>query len=124
MSLLVPDADSHLALRRSSSHPGGQQFWQSELIAATIGSNGSIIFGADFPAAPYFVVAPGDPNFCENEGAYPAVDRGTGAVYVAYEHDWFSGLFNCGGETTQNVMNYIPSPRWKLHSSLAITASR
>src|SRR5437870_1626867 len=72
------------------------------------GSNGSITdFGA--PAAPYFVVAPGDPNFCENEGAYPAVDRGTGDVYVAYEHDWFSGLFNCGGETTQNVMNYIPA---------------
>ena len=72
------------------------------------GSNGSITdVGA--PAAPYFVVAPGDINFCENEGAYPAVDRGTGDVYVAYEHDWFSGLFNCGGETTQNVMNYIPA---------------
>ena len=72
------------------------------------GSNGSITdVGA--PAAPYFVVAPGDINFCENEGAYPAIDRGTGDVYVAYEHDWFSGLFNCGGETTQNVMNYIPA---------------
>ncbi len=71
------------------------------------GSDGSIT-GAGAPAAPYFVVAPGDPNFCENEGAYPAVDPKTGAVYVAYEHDWFSGLFNCGGETTQNVMNYIP----------------
>jgi hypothetical protein len=71
------------------------------------GSDGSIT-GAGAPAAPYFVVAPGDPNFCENEGAYPAVDPATGAVYVAYEHDWFTGLFNCGGETTQNVMNYIP----------------
>ncbi len=71
------------------------------------GSDGSIT-GAGASAAPYFVVAPGDPNFCENEGAYPAVDRATGAVYVAYEHDWFSGLFNCGGETTQNVVNYIP----------------
>jgi hypothetical protein len=71
------------------------------------GGDGSII-GAGAPAAPYFVVAPGDPNFCENEGAYPAVDPATGAVYVAYEHDWFSGLFNCGGETTQNVMNYVP----------------
>ena len=73
------------------------------------GSNGSITdVGA--PAAPYFVVAPGDINFCENEGAYPAVDRGTGDVYVAYEHNWFSGLFNCGpGELTQNVMNYIPA---------------
>ena len=72
------------------------------------GGDGSII-GAGAPAAPYFVVAPGDPNFCENEGSYPAVDPQTGAVYVAYEHNWFTGLFNCGGETTQDVMNYIPS---------------
>jgi hypothetical protein len=72
------------------------------------GSDGSIT-GTGAPAAPYFVVAPGDPNFCENEGAYPAVDAATGAVYVGYEHDWFSGLFNCGpGETTQNVMNSVP----------------
>jgi hypothetical protein len=71
------------------------------------GSDGSIT-GSGAVAAPYLVVAPGDPSFCENEGAYPAVDRNTGAVYVAYEHDWFSGLFNCGGETTQNVLNYIP----------------
>jgi len=71
------------------------------------GSDGSIT-GAGAPAAPYFVVAPGDPNFCENEGAYPAVDQKTGDVYVAYEHDWFSGLFNCGGETTQDVMNSVP----------------
>jgi len=71
------------------------------------GSDGSIT-GSGAPAAPYFVVAPGDPNFCENEGAYPAVDVGTGDVYVAYEHDWFSGLFNCGNETTQNVMNLVP----------------
>jgi hypothetical protein len=72
------------------------------------GGDGSIA-GAGAPAAPYFVVAPGDPNSCENEGAYPAVDPQTGAVYVAYEHNWFTGLFNCGGETTQDVMNYIPS---------------
>jgi len=72
------------------------------------GSDGSIT-GAGAPAASYFVVAPGDPNFCENEGAYPAVDPQTGALYVAYEHDWFTGLFNCGGETTQDVMNFTPS---------------
>src|SRR5713226_9332623 len=69
---------------------------------------GGSISGAGAPAAPYFVVAPGDPNFCENEGAYPAVDAQTGNVYVAYEHDWFSGLFNCGNETTQNVLNLVP----------------
>ncbi|OLD38773.1 MAG: hypothetical protein AUI21_06880 [Nitrospirae bacterium 13_1_40CM_2_62_10] len=68
-------------------------------------------------APPYLVIAPGDPNFCENEGAYPAVDTQTGDVYVAYEHDWFSGLFNCGGETTQNVMNYVP------FSCLTLTAT-
>jgi len=71
------------------------------------GGDGSIT-GAGAPASPYLVIAPGDPKFCENEGAYPAVDSLTGDVYVAYEHDWFSGLFNCGGETTQNVMNYVP----------------
>ena len=71
------------------------------------GSDGSIT-GTGTTAAPYFIVAPGDPNFCENEGAYPAVDRATGDVYVAFEHDWYSGLFNCGGETTQNVMNRVP----------------
>jgi len=71
------------------------------------GGNGSIT-GAGAPAAPYFVVAPGEVNGCENEGAYPAVDPATGAVYVAYEHNWFSGLFNCGGEKTQDVMNYVP----------------
>jgi len=80
------------------------------------GGDGSIT-GTGAPAAPYFVVAPGDPNFCENEGAYPAVDTATGAVYVAYEHDWFSGLFNCGGETTQNVMNFVP------FSCLTLTAT-
>src|SRR5713101_4294731 len=43
------------------------------------GVDGSIS-GLGSPAAPYFVVAPSDPNFCENEGAYPAVDRGTDDV--------------------------------------------
>jgi hypothetical protein len=73
------------------------------MAGAPVCQNGSQVA----PAPPYFTVAPGDPNFCENEGAYPAVSK-TGDVYVAYEHDWFSGLFNCGGETTQNVMNFIP----------------
>ena len=67
------------------------------------------INGKGAMAAPYFVVAPADQNFCENEGAYPAVDTLTGDVYVAYEHDWFSSLFNCGNETAQNVMTFIPA---------------
>jgi len=72
------------------------------------GASGSIT-GPGAMAPPYFVVAPADQNFCENEGAYPAVDATTGDVYVAYEHDWFSSLFNCGNETIQNVMNYVPA---------------
>lgn len=73
------------------------------------GSDGSI-FGAGAPAPPYFVVAPGDPNFCENEGSYPAVDRSTGDLYVAYEHNWFTAVFGgppCNTEPTQEVMNFI-----------------
>ena len=76
------------------------------------GSDGSI-FGAGATAPPYFVVAPGDDvNFCENEGAYPAVDRTTGDLYVAYEHNWFTAIFGgpiCGSEPTQEVMNLIPA---------------
>jgi hypothetical protein len=65
-------------------------------------------------------VAPGDPAGCENEGAYPAVDPATGDVYVAYEHNWFTGLFGCfPGPTgpTQDVMNYVP------FSCLTLTAT-
>lgn len=61
------------------------------------------------PAAPYLTVARSDPNGCENEGAYPAVDSRTGDVYVAYEHNWATNSFGgiCGSELTTNVMNYI-----------------
>jgi hypothetical protein len=86
------------------------------------GSDGSITGTGAPAAAPYFVVAPGDPNFCENEGAYPAVDHLTGDLYVAYEHDWFTGLFNCGGETTQDVMNFIPSSCLTLTSTSPCSA--
>ncbi len=88
------------------------------------GSDGSIT-GAGAAALPYFVVAPADPNFCENEGAYPAVDRATGDVYVAYEHNWatnISGCFNPNTGTvtstpTQTVMNRVP------FSCLTLTAT-
>lgn len=83
------------------------------------GSDGSIVFGFDHPAPPYFVVAAGDPNFCENEGSYPAVDRSTGDLYVAYEHNWFTSLFNCGNETTQEVMNFIPASCLTVSSTAA-----
>ncbi len=75
----------------------------------TNGSSGSALT----PAAPYLVVAPTDPAGCENEGAYPAVDRVTGDVYVAYEHNWASALFGgCFPGPTgpvQNVMNFLPA---------------
>ena len=64
-------------------------------------------------SSPYFVVAPPDANACENEGAYPAVDAKTGAVYVAYEHNWATSLFafpgnRCTSLPVQNVVNYVP----------------
>jgi len=43
---------------------------------------------------PYFRVATADPLGCENEGSYPAADVATGSVYVAYEYNWASSLFN------------------------------
>src|SRR5204862_2606802 len=36
--------------------------------------------------APNNIVSPG--MNCEQEGAYPAVDEGTGDVYVAWEYNW------------------------------------
>jgi hypothetical protein len=77
----------------------------------TNGSSGSALA----PAPPYLIVAPNDPAGCENEGAYPAVDPATGDVYVAYEHNWATGIFGCFNGTTfaslpvQNVMNFIPA---------------
>ena len=74
------------------------------------GSDGSIT-PPGAPAAPYFVVAPGDVNGCENEGAYPAVDLATGAVYVAYEHNWATNFLDgptCASIPTQNVMHFVP----------------
>lgn len=66
-------------------------------------------------AAPYFVVSPGDLS-CEKEGAYPAVDPATGAVYVAFEFNWatnifgsFGGTKNCLREPLRNQVNYIPA---------------
>jgi hypothetical protein len=41
---------------------------------------------------PYFTVAKQDPNGCENEGSYPAVDVQTGSVYVGYEYNWGTSL--------------------------------
>ncbi|HEY6412307.1 MAG TPA: hypothetical protein VIX42_01385 [Edaphobacter sp.] len=58
----------------------------------------------------YLVVAPPDPNFCENEGAYPAVDVKTGDVYVAYEHNWPSvfAFGACATDPAKEVVTRIP----------------
>ena len=74
----------------------------------TNGATGSALA----PAAPYMVIAPTDPAGCENEGAYPAVDRANGDLYVAYEHNWATAVFGCfpgPNGTVQNVLNYIPA---------------
>lgn len=79
--------------------------------AAPVCANGSSGSTAT-PAAPYMIIAPSDTvNFCENEGAYPAVDRATGNLYVAYEHNWASALSSgpCSAQPVQNVMNFIPA---------------
>jgi hypothetical protein len=60
----------------------------------------------------YLVVAPPDPNGCENEGAYPAVDVRTGDVYVAYEHNWPSvaATFGpCATDPAKEVVTMIPN---------------
>jgi len=73
---------------------------------APVCSNGSA--GAQAP--PYIVVAHGNPN-CESEGSYPGVDRTTGDLYVAYEFNWATNLFNlfsCGNVPTKEVVTRLP----------------
>jgi hypothetical protein len=54
-----------------------------------------------FQGKPYFIVAKPDPQKCENEGAYPAVDPATGALYTAYEYNIFTDQFApCDGAAT------------------------
>jgi hypothetical protein len=62
------------------------------------------------PRAPYMVVTPPNPKFCENEGSYPAVDPATGDVYVAYEHNPDTNIFNpdCANDPVRNVVKHIP----------------
>ncbi|GAC1406039.1 MAG: hypothetical protein NVSMB49_25530 [Ktedonobacteraceae bacterium] len=66
------------------------------------------------PGTPYFIIARGDLS-CEQEGAYPAVDMHTGAVYVAFEFNQGTNIFGSGGPVdcralpTKQVVNYIPA---------------
>ena len=59
----------------------------------------------------YLVVAPPDPNQCDNDGSYPAVDVSTGDVYVAYEHNWPSvfATGRCLIDPVKEVVTRIPS---------------
>ena len=62
-------------------------------------------------APPYLVVANGDTTtFCENEGAYPALDKPSGDVYVAWEFNWASNLQvpSCESQVTKEVVVRLP----------------
>jgi hypothetical protein len=61
------------------------------------------------PRPPYLVVTPASP-VCENEGSYPAVDVQTGDVYVAYEHNVATNIFDsrCANDPVHQVVKRIP----------------
>jgi hypothetical protein len=78
--------------------------------------------GRLFEGQPYFTVAqPDRARGCENEGAYPAVNLKTGSVYVAYEFNWATNIFNpgCFGfrNKTRDVITRTPK------SCLTLTAT-
>lgn len=75
-------------------------------------SNGSG-FSFSSPAAvpAYLVVSANNSNFCEQEGAYPAVDPASGDVYVAFESNWATNLNSfgpCAVTPTQEVLVRVP----------------
>ena len=77
-----------------------------------------------FVSKPYLTIATRDRlRGCENEGAYPAVDVRTGAVYVAYEYNWASNLFltQCMTSATKTTDFITGTPRHCLR--LAETAA-
>jgi hypothetical protein len=83
--------------------------------AAPVCKNGTLpvpVTSNFFQGKPYFVVAKPDPMGCENEGAYPAVDPATGAVYTAYEYNIETNIFlpQCAGAATPtaDVMTGTP----------------
>jgi hypothetical protein len=75
-----------------------------DLFACDIASNP----GSPTCAGP-LIVAPTPSNFCENEGAYPAVDLATGDIYVAYEHNWATNIFSssCFTDPVQDRVNLV-----------------
>jgi hypothetical protein len=92
--------------------PQGGKAGQPVCFPGKTGKSGS----TTSPGSPYFIVARGNLS-CEQEGAYPAVDVHTGAVYVAYEFNLgtnifgsFGGPTNCLSTPAREVVNYIPFP--------------
>jgi hypothetical protein len=77
------------------------------------------LHGHLFEGKAYFTVAPKSRLGCLNEGTYPAVNLKTGAVYVAYEHNWFTNLFfpQCFSSKTptRDVVTNTPFHCLKLH---------
>lgn len=65
----------------------------------------------EFVGKPYMLIAKAGFRGCEEEGSYPAVNVGTGAVYVAYEYNWASNLFfGCNGfrAKTRDIVTRTP----------------
>jgi hypothetical protein len=84
--------------------------------AAPVCKNGTLpvpVTSKFFQGKPYFVVAKPDPRGCENEGAYPAVDPATGAVYTAYEFNIETNIFlpQCFGAATPTADVMTSTPR-------------
>ena len=75
-------------------------------------SNGSgFNFLNPLPVPAYLVVSANNAKFCEQEGSYPAVDPGSGDVYVAFEYNWATNLNGggpCAVTPTQEVLAHIP----------------
>jgi hypothetical protein len=73
---------------------------------------------------PHFVLQRPDPNGCEYEGAYPAVDVATGDAYVAYEYNAGSNLTTaapCANAPVSNVMTRTPASCLTLTATSACT---
>ena len=59
----------------------------------------------------YLIVIPADATGCENEGAYPAVDPVTGDVYIGFESNWATSLFNlphCNTVPVSDMLAMVP----------------
>ena len=77
--------------------------------------------GGSGPRPSYMIVQPAPSNGCENEGSYPAVDLTTGDVYVAFEHNWATNVFNsgspCASDPVREIVKRIPFSHLTLPSA-------